>query len=257
MNAAKQTWYMTMRHVMALWRQPWWIAVTLVQPVIWLLLYGALFKRVVDIPGFHGGSYIAFLAPGVVMMTAVFSAGWGGMSMIEDLDRGVIDRFLVSPVHRSALINGRLLQSSLSIAIQALIIVGLALIVGASFGGGVAGVLALIVVSALLGTGFGALSNGLALLMRREESLIAVMQFLLLPLTFLSSAFMQADLAPGWIQDAARFNPVNWAVEAGREAVSNSADWGLVAGRAGLLAAFALVCAFFATRAFRTYQGSV
>jgi ABC-2 type transport system permease protein len=68
---------------------------------------------------------------------------------------------------------------------------------------------------------------------------------------------MQANLAPGWIQDAARFNPVNWAVEAGREAVSSGADWGLVAGRAGLLAAFAVVCAVFATRAFRTYQNSV
>jgi ABC-2 type transport system permease protein len=190
-------------------------------------------------------------------MTAVFSAGWGGMSMIEDLDRGVVDRFLVSPVRRSALISGRVLQSSLSIAIQALIIIGLALVVGASFGGGVGGVVVLIVLAGLLGTGFGALSNGLALLMRREESLIAVMQFLLLPLTFLSSAFMQANLAPGWIQDAARFNPVNWAVEAGREAVSSGTDWGMVAGRAGLLAAFAAVCAMFATRAFRTYQNSV
>jgi ABC-2 type transport system permease protein len=227
------------------------------QPVIWLLLYGALFKRAVEIPGFHGGSYIAFLAPSVVMMTAVFSAGWGGMSMIEDLDRGVVDRFLVSPVRRSALISGRVLQSSLSIAIQALIIIGLALVVGASFGGGVGGVVVLIVLAGLLGTGFGALSNGLALLMRREESLIAVMQFLLLPLTFLSSAFMQANLAPGRIQDAARFNPVNWAVEAGREAVSSGTDWGMVAGRAGLLAAFAAVCAMFATRAFRTYQNSV
>jgi ABC-2 type transport system permease protein len=257
MTAARQTWYMTMRHVMALWRQPWWIAVTLVQPVIWLLLYGALFKRVVEIPGFHGGSYIGFLAPGVVMMTAVFSAGWGGMSMIEDLDRGVIDRFLVSPVRRSALITGRVLQSALSIAIQALIIVGLALLVGADLGGGAGGVAALVVVAALLGTGFGALSNGLALVMRREESLIAVMQFLLLPLTFVSSAFMQADLAPGWIRDAAGFNPVNWAVEAGREAVSSGADWGLVAERAALLAVFAAVCAAFATRAFRRYQRAV
>ena len=257
MKVLSDTGHMTVRHLMALWRQPWWIAVSLVQPVIWLLLFGALFKSVTDIPGFGSTNYIQFLAPGVVVMTAFFGAGWTGMPVIDDINRGVIDRFLVSPVRRSALINGRLLQSSLSIAIQALIIVGLALIVGADFGGGVGGVLVLIVVSALLGTGFGALSNGLALLMRREESLIAVMQFLLLPLTFLSSAFMQADLAPGWIQDAARFNPVNWAVEAGREAVSSGTDWGLVAGRAGLLAAFAAVCAFFATRAFRTYQGSV
>ena len=78
------------------------------QPVIWLLLFGALFKRVVDIPGFGGGSLHRFLTPGVVIMTALFSAGWSGMTVIDDIDRGVMDRFLVSPVRRGALIAGRL-----------------------------------------------------------------------------------------------------------------------------------------------------
>ena len=77
------------------------VAISLVQPVIWLLLFGALFKRVVEIPGFHGGSYIEFLTPGVVVMTAISSAGWNGMAFIEDMQRGVMDRFLVSPVWRS------------------------------------------------------------------------------------------------------------------------------------------------------------
>jgi len=61
------TLHITGRHFRAFLRQPWWVAVALVQPVIWLLLYGALFKRIVDIPGFHGGSYITFLAPGVTI----------------------------------------------------------------------------------------------------------------------------------------------------------------------------------------------
>jgi ABC-2 type transport system permease protein len=248
--------HMTVRALRALWRQPWWVAVTLVQPVIWLLLYGALFRRVVEIPGFEGGSYIEFLAPGVVVMTALFSSGWNGMGMMNDLERGIVDRFLVSPVRRGALIAGPLLQAALIIVIQSLIIVGLALIVGASFPTGVGGVLALIGVSALLGAAFGALSNGLALVARREETLIATMQFLLLPLTFLSSAFMQKDLMPTWMQHVADANPVNWAVEAGR-AATQGGDWGLVASRAGLLAALLLVCGAFATRAFRAYQRSV
>jgi ABC-2 type transport system permease protein len=256
MTSVKQAWYMTVRHLKALWRQPWWVAVTLVQPVIWLLLYGALFKRVIDIPGFESDSYIAFLAPGVVIMTALFSAGWNGMTMIEDLDRGVIDRFLVSPVKRGALINGRVFQQVVIIAIQSVIIVGLALIVGAGFSG-VGGVVVLVAIAGLLGAGFAALSNGLALVVRREETLIATMQFLMLPLTFLSSAFMQTNLTPGWIQDVARFNPVNWAVEAGREAVTDGTDWGLVAGRTGLLLAFLAVSAWFGTRALRAYQASV
>jgi ABC-2 type transport system permease protein len=83
------------------------------------------------------------------------------------------------------------------------------------------------------------------------------MNFVLLPLTFLSSAFMQQNLIPTWMQHVADFNPVNWAVVAGRSAVSSNPDWGLIASRAGFLTALLLVCLAFATRAFRTYQRSV
>jgi ABC-2 type transport system permease protein len=252
----RHTLYMTLRHLRELWRQPWFVAITLVQPVIWLLLFGALFKKVVEIPGFHGGSYIAFLAPGVVVMTALFNSAWSGMALIEDIKRGVTARFLVSPVRREALIAGRILKEMVVVVIQSLIIVCLAAVVGASFAG-VGGVLALLVVSALLGATFGALSNGFGLIMRQEEALIGAVQFLVLPLTFLSATFLQANLMPAWIRHIASFNPVNWAVVAGRSAVSAHADWGLVASRAGFLAALLLGCLAFATRAFRSYQKTV
>jgi ABC-2 type transport system permease protein len=77
------------------------------------------------------------------------------------------------------------------------------------------------------------------------------------PLTFLSSALMQQSLVPAWIRMIARFNPVNWAAEAGRSAAIQHIDWGLVGSRLGLLAALALVCAVFATRAFGSYQRSL
>lgn len=257
MKAFADTRHMTVRHLMALWRQPWWIAVSLVQPVIWLLLFGALFHSVIDIPGFGSDNYIQFLAPGVVVMTAFFGAGWTGMPVIQDIDRGVIDRFLVSPVRRPSLIAGRIASSAVTIAIQSLIIVALALIVGANFDNGVLGVVVLIVVSILLAAAFGCLSIGLALLIRREETLIAVVQFLLLPLSFMSVTFMQKSLMPDWMQTASDFNPLNWAVEAGRDAVSASPDWGSIAGKSSLLLVFLLLCGSFAVRAFHTYQRSV
>lgn len=257
MKALSDTAHMALRHLMALWRQPWWIAVVLVQPVIWLLLFGALFQTVTEIPGFGSDNYIQFLAPGVVVMTAFFGSGWTGLPVIEDIDRGVIDRFLVSPVRRSSLISGRLASSAVTITIQSLIIIGLALIAGASFDNSVLGVAVLIVVSIMISAAFGCLSIGLALLVRREETLIATVQFLLLPLSFMSVTFMQKSLMPGWMQTAAAFNPLNWAVEAGREAVSASPDWASIAGKSGLLLAFLLICGTFAIRAFRTYQRSV
>ena len=257
MTTLHHSWFMTIRHVRALIRQPIWVFITLVQPLIWLLLYGALFKRVVEIPGFGGGSYLDFLTPGIIVMSALFSSGWSGMALLDDLDRGVLDRFLVSPVSRVSLIAGRLAQGALIVIVQSLILVALALISGADLAGGPLGVLVLIAGSILLGWSFGSLSNGLALIVRREETLIAAVNLVILPLTFLSTVFMQRSLTPGWIQDVARVNPVDWAVTAGREAVARDQDWGLVLGRSALLLAFALLCTWFASRAFRAYQRSV
>jgi ABC-2 type transport system permease protein len=257
MTALSDTWALTVRDLLRLWRQPWFIGIVLVQPVIWLLLFGALFERVVDIPGFQGGDYKQYLVPGVLVMTAFFSSGWNGMSTIEDLERGVTDRFLVSPVRRWPLIAGRVGQNLVQVVIQSLIIVGMALAIGVSFDGGVPGVLALILVAGLLGTAFAALSNALALVARKEDSLIGAVSFLQLPLVFLSTAFMQAALLPGWIASVADYNPVEWAIVAGREAVSANPDWGSIAGYVGLLIAFAYLCLLLATRAFRAYQAQV
>jgi ABC-2 type transport system permease protein len=255
--ALAQTRSMTIRHLRELWRQPWYVAITLVQPIVWLLLFGALFERVVEIPGFGGGDYIDFLTPGVVVMTALFTAGWLGMGVIEDLHRGVLDRFLVSPVSRGSLIAGRLGQLAVTIVIQSLIVIALGLAVGARFPGGGTGVLVIVTASVLLAWAVGALSIGLALVARQEETLMGAVRFVVLPATFLSAGLMKQELAPGWVQAVARFNPVNWAVDGGREALGTSTEWGLVATRLGLLTLLAVLCGWVATRAFRSYQASV
>jgi ABC-2 type transport system permease protein len=257
MTALRHTLYLTVRQLRNFLRQPWYVALTLAQPIIWLLLFGALFKKIVEIPGFTTTSYITFLTPGVVVMSAMFAGGWSGMGVIDDLDRGVMDRFLVAPTSRGAVMLGRIAPQVLTTIIQTVIIVVLALFVGGRFTGGVGGVVMLIVVSALLSVSFGSLSNGLALLLRREESVIAAVNFVLLPLTVLTSAFLQQNLAPQWIQDIARYNPANWAIVAGRTALTSGASSGTVLAHAFYLLAFAIVCTWLATRAFRAYQRSV
>ena len=256
MTRLRQTRQVTLRYIRALVRQPAWVGITLTQPLIWLVLFGALFKAVTQIPGFHGSSYIDFLAPGVVVMLAVSSAGWTGMGFIEDINGGVLDRMLASPVWRGALNLGSVVQAVLTVVIQSALIVLLALALGASYSG-VGGVLVLIAVAALLGGAFASLSNGVALLARRRETLIGAVSFVLLPLTFLSSALMQRSLVPQWIRTISDFNPVNWAADAGRSALTSHTDWGLVASRLGLLVGLLVVCAWFATRAFGTYQRSL
>ena len=257
MNALRHTRQVALRYIRALLRQPAWIGISLVHPAIWLLLFGALFARTADIPGFGHGSYIDFLTPGVVVMLAVSTAGWVGMGFIDDINRGTMDRLLVSPIWRGALNLGSVAQSVLTVVVQSLIVIALSLAVGAHLHNGVIGVAVLVAVAALLAAVFASLSNGVAVLARQRETLIGVVTMVTLPLTFLSSALMQQSLLPGWIRWVARFNPVNWAAEAGRSAAAPGADWGLIASRAGLLALLLLASAAFATRAFDAYQRSI
>ena len=249
--------FLTQRQLRALLRQPWYIAFTIVQPVIWLVLYGQLFQRVVELPGFHAESYITFLTPGVIIMTALFSGGWNGMGTIVEIDRGVMDRFLVTPVSRVALMGGRLVALAAISVVQSLMLIGLGLLLGARLGGGVAGVLTLLASGVLLAAPFGALSNALALVVRKQESVIGASNFLLLPLTFLSPVYMAKELMPGWIRTVTRFNPVTWSVDAAREALKPQADWAAVMLRIGCLVLFAIGAAALATRAFRAYQRSL
>jgi ABC-2 type transport system permease protein len=247
----------TNRYLRAFLRQPYYIIGTLIQPVIWLLLFGQLFKSVASIPGFTATSYITFLTPGVVVMSAMLSAGWSGTSYVVDMDRGVMDRFLVTPVRRSALIGGELVYQAGMVLLQSLIILGLGYLVGARFPGGPVSVMLLLAATVLLGAAFASLSNALALILRKQESLIALNVSLTLPLTFLSSAFLPVNLMPEWMQTVARYNPVNWAVEVGRQTLAESIDWQFVAIRLAGLLALTLVCAWLSIRAFRAYQRSV
>jgi ABC-2 type transport system permease protein len=257
MSALRPTWQVTLRGARVLRRQPAFLAITLTQPIIWLLLFGALFKAITEIPGFGGGSYINYLTPGIIVMLAVSSAGWTGMGFIEDINGGVMDRLLVTPAWRGAINAGTVLYAVLQVLIQTALIVLLALALGANFVGGFGGVLLLMLVAGLLAATFASFSNAIAVLARQRETLIGAVSFVLLPLTFLSGALMQKSLAPAWIQEVSRFNPVNWAVEAGRSAAMQHVDWGLVGPRLGLLAALALAAGWLATRAFARYQRSL
>jgi ABC-2 type transport system permease protein len=256
MNFFIHSLFMAQRSLRNLSRQPWWIVISLVQPILWLLLYGQLFKRVVELPGFNASSYIGFVTPGVVMMSALFAGGWSGMGVIMDMNQGVMDRLLVSPVNRAAIIAGRILSMSVTSVVQSLILITLGYLTGARFAGGVGGVIVLFICAMLLAAPFAALSNALALVVRKHESVIGASNFILMPLMFLSPILMARSVMPEWIQSVSRFNPVNWSVEAARAALGEHTDWNFVLLRISLLLVFAAVSAALATRAFRAYQRS-
>jgi ABC-2 type transport system permease protein len=256
-TAVSQTWYMTQRQLMVFVRQPAYALITLIQPVIWLFLFGNLFKGVVELGGFGTTSYLDYLVPGVVVMSALSSNMWAGMTTLDEIQRGTLNRFLTTPVSRAALMNGNVVNNGLVTALQSVIIVLLGLLGGADYPGGIGGIAVLVLASVLLGTVFGALSNALGMLVRERESIIGINTFLLLPLTFLSSAFMAPAQMPSWMRRVADFNPLDWAMVAGRSAMSGNPDWGDVLSRGGGLLALAVAAVWLSIRTFRSYQRSV
>jgi len=253
MEFLRDTWFLFLRLVRATLRMPVFVIISIVQPILWVLLFGQLFRAVTTIPGFGSDSYVQFLAPGIAIMTALFSAAYSGMGMIGDIDRGVLDRLLATPASRGALIAGRILHAAVQVILQAAIILGVAFLLGARPHGGVLGVLVVLFTASLLGAAFASFSNGLALLARRQELVIAVMNFIVLPMTFLSSMIMSRNLMPRWIRGVSRFNPVNWAVTAARDGFQGQFTSEMALSLA-LLAAFALVCTILATQAFGRYR---
>jgi ABC-2 type transport system permease protein len=252
------TWYLTGRKLHALVRQPWVLAFSVVQPVIWLFLFGQLFRRVIDIPGFtFGGTYLDYLVPGLIAMNAMSNNMWAGMTMIEEIDRGTLNRFLAAPASRVGIMNATVVEQAVSTTVQSLIILGLGLAGGARYHGGVAGVAVLIVASILVGVVFGALSNAVGMLLRSREAIIGIYTFFMLPLMFLSSAFIPTQLMPGWMQAIASRNPLNWVVQIGRSALSAHPDWGAIGVRCGGLLVLAVVCVAVSVVTFRSYQKNV
>jgi ABC-2 type transport system permease protein len=193
----------------------------------------------------------------VVIMSALSSNMWAGMGALEEIERGTLNRFLITPVSRSAIMNAGVAEQALTTTLQSLIIVGLAALGGAEFAGGTGGVLVLVVAAVLLGTVFSALSNTIGMLVRQRESIIGLSTMLLLPLTFLSPVFMPASLMPGWMQSLANANPVTWALKISREALGGSPDWASVALQGAMLTGLAVLMVALSIRTFRAYQKTV
>ena len=175
---------MTGRQLKAIARQPAYVVIMLIQPVIWLFLFGSLFRKVVDLPGFGAPSYLDYLVPGVVIMSALSASMWSGMTVLEEIDRGIMDRFLVLPLHRSAIINASAALQSLIIAVQSVIIVLLGWAGGAHYAGGVPGDRPDRRRRRPDCDLFSAFSNTVGMLARQRETIIGINTFLLLPLTF-------------------------------------------------------------------------
>ena len=255
MDSLRHSFFFFQRQARTALRMPTAFFLSSFHPFVWMVLFGSLFQATADLRGFGAGPYVQYLAPGIAIMSALFGATYSGLGMLGDIHSGLLDKFLVTPVPRIAIIAGPLLNTTLQTVLQAVIILLTAIVMGARPRGGPGGILLVFLAVALLGSTFAAISNSLALITRTQRTMIAVVNFVSLPLVFLSSMMMSRELMPRWIQTVASLNPVDWAVTVSRS--SFSGRFGLEEFRSlAFLFAFAACAWMFAFRSLLRYQRS-
>jgi len=200
-------------------RNPFVLVVSLVQPIIFLILFTQVFGQVATGAVNQGAvdiSYETYLVPAICMQVALAAAATSGVGLVNDIENGMFEKVLVSPMNRTAVFLGKTAAEVVRIAAQITIIIGLGVVLGAEVATGVVGAVGIVLVGILFSFWFVALSNTLAVLTRDQESTIIGANLLQFPLLFVSTAFLPLAVLPGWIQVVARFNPVTYGVDAAR-----------------------------------------
>ncbi|WP_395292737.1 ABC transporter permease [Kitasatospora hibisci] len=212
MKLARDTWLVFQRQLLLMWRTPIWIAVGIIQPVFYLLLFAPLLKKVLAPMGAttYAEAYQIYV-PGLLAVLCIFGGLYTGFSLLGELKAGIIERSRVTPVSRLALLLGRALRETVALLAQAVIITLIAL----PFGLRVRPVDLLLayLLLGLLALMTSAISYGIALLLPADEAMAPVVNTLAQPIALLSGVLLPLALAPVWLQTMARWNPFYWAVE--------------------------------------------
>jgi ABC-2 type transport system permease protein len=184
----------------------------ILQPILYLLLFGPLLTNIAKMPGFPPGGAFNVFVPGLLVMTALFGSAFVGFGLCDEMREGVVERMTVTPMSRVAMLVGRSLRDVVLLVAQGLIIVLLAMPFGLEINLG--GVAVAFLMLALIGIMMSPVSYTLALVLKSEDALAPVVNGISLPLLLLSGVMLPMSLAPDWLQTVAKFNPLYHAVAA-------------------------------------------
>jgi ABC-2 type transport system permease protein len=213
-----------------------------VQPALWLLVFGQVFTRVRAIPT-GDLPYIDFMAPGILAQSVLFISIFYGIAIIWERDLGIVHKFLVSPTPRTALVLGKALSAGVRGLAQAIIIYGLALLLGVKMDWHPLALVGVALVVILGAAFFSTFSLIIACLVKTRERFMGIGQVLTMPLFFASNAIYPIAIMPVWLQVISRINPLTYEVDALRTLMlaGGSSTYGLGLDLAVLLAAAALL----------------
>ena len=228
-------------------RNPAWVIIGALQPVLYLLLFGPLLKPLVN--QFGATNAYTFFVPGMLVQLGIFGAFFAGFSLIGEWREGVIEAERVTPANRTALLVGRLYRDLLQLLVQALILIvlGFALGMSASFAGLVLGT----VLTLLIGGACAAASNALALTTKSEDVMAPVINMVMMPVLLLSGILLPMTIGPAWLEKASAYMPIRHVVDGVRSSFAGDlTSSGVLWGSAWSLLLFA-VAVWWGTATFR------
>ena len=224
---ARESYIVFWRQMRMNLRNPAWVIIGMVQPVLYVVLFGPLLEPLIN--QFGATNAYTFFIPGMLVQLGIFGAFFAGFSLIGEWREGVIEAERVTPASRSALLVGRLMRDELQLLVQALILVGLGYLMGmdASLGGMVLGV----VLTLLIGGACAASSNAFALTVKSEDVMAPVINMVMMPVLLLSGILLPMTIGPGWLEKASDFMPIRHVVDAvrgafGGDLASSAMFWG-------------------------------
>lgn len=258
-------WALTHRELMKWYKVPFLLFISLIQPIIWLGLFGkamnfgALFTgQSFNIPGlnipkqvidsiasqlmenaFGTTDYFSFLAAGMLTFVVLFTAMFSGMSIVWDRRLGFLDKILTTPVSRGVILMAKMLSSIIRSLVQAAVVLVVAVLLGMDVSKfTLLGILGTFAGLFLMAMGLSSLFLMLALRSSNWQTQMAIMNLFNLPLLFASNALFPAKLMPSWLQYIVMVNPISYGTDVGRQLLLGSA------GMASLWFDFAYLAAF-------------
>jgi ABC-2 type transport system permease protein/oleandomycin transport system permease protein len=202
---------LTRRELMMWFRNPALVFFTIVQPVMFVLLFRYVFGGAIPVQ--VRGGYVNFLMPGIIAQSAAFASFGTAIALARQLQRGVIDRFRAMPIARSAVLLGRLAADTLRLLVTVLVILAVGYGVGFRFQNGFGPAVLMMVLGVAFGAVICTVSAYVGLAIKDEESVGSFGLVWLFPLTFVSAAFVPVASMPGWLQAFADNQPVTTVID--------------------------------------------
>lgn len=230
-------------------RNPTLLVTNLATPLVFFLLFAQLFQKLDQFPGVSG-NYVTYLTPGIVLLVALMNAPQSGVAIVNDLNSGFLSKMLLTQVSRPAILLGRLLTDVTVVVAQAILVLGVAVLLGVTIVTGVPGVLLILLMAAFFEVALSGVFLVVGMRSRKNETISALSGALFFPLIFVSSAMFPASFFPAWAQTVSSYNPVSYAADVVRELVQGGLTWGTAVpafaatGLIGLLAIGAMLYQF-------------